>query len=204
MAHTRKSFPGWNTSRDLQLYSAVAQQLVQVWTIRDWHNNQLPWLIKLLYHLPGPILHRLRQVRRLYPLAPRQVGYRPCQLQYPVVCSRREVQLAHGRFDERLPRRVQLAEVAYLCGAHLGVGGHSLDILETLSLYLAGGLYAGADGRGGLAQAVVGQLLVLHAGHFYVDVYPIKEGAADLLLVAGDHGIGAGAFLLRVPVPSAW
>ena len=60
--------------------------------------------------------------------------------------------------------------------AHLGVGGYSFHVLEPLALYLAGGFHAGADGGGGFAQAVVGQLLVLHAGDFDMDVYAVEEG----------------------------
>jgi hypothetical protein len=42
---------------------------------------------------------------------------------------------------------------------------------------VAGDFYASADGGGGFAQAAVGELFVVDAGDFDVDVYAVEEWA---------------------------
>src|SRR5438552_2939277 len=161
------------------------------------------YYITCLYHLPGPVLHRLRQMRRLYLLASRQIRYRPRQLQYAVVSPGAQVQLPHSRLDERLSSRVQLAILAYLGGSHFSIARYALDTLEPLSLALAGGFHSCSDGGGRLALALVGELFVFDAWHLDVDVYAVEEGAGEALLVAGYHCRGAGALLHRVPAKTA-
>jgi hypothetical protein len=48
-------------------------------------------------------------------------------------------------------------------------------VLEALSLALAGGLHAGSDGSRGLTLAVVGELFVVDAGHFHMDVDAVER-----------------------------
>ena len=60
---------------------------------------------------------------------------------------------------------------------------------EGLDLAFTGGLHTGTDRFGILHLPFIGELLVIHAGDFHVDVDTVDERAADLLLVAGDgHG----------------
>ena len=52
-------------------------------------------------------------------------------------------------------------------------------------------------------MALVGQLLVIDAGNFDVDVDAVQERAADLLLVAGDGHSGTTTLFDGVAVESA-
>ena len=105
-----------------------------------------------------------------------------------MVRSGGQVQLAHGCFDQRLAGCVQIAICSYLGGVHLGIACYALHAFEALSLTVAGSLHARADGGRGLTLAVVGELFVVHSGHFYVDVDAVEQGSRDLLLVAQDGG----------------
>ena len=94
------------------------------------------------------------------------------------------------------------AELAYFGWAHLGVAGQ-LSAFEAFQLALAGGLHPGADGFGILDVALVGELLVIDARDFDVDVDAVDEGAADLLVVAGDGHRATAALFDGVAVIAA-
>ena len=72
-----------------------------------------------------PILDRLREVRRLDALTPRQVRDRPRQLQHPMIRPRAQVHLPHRRAQELAAGLVHRAVVAHLGRAHVGVGGQA-------------------------------------------------------------------------------
>jgi hypothetical protein len=81
--------------------------------------------------------------------------------------------------------------------------------LKALALALPGCLHPLAKGSPRFAHPVVRELLVLHPGHLDVDVDVVQEGPGDVpdpfrvRLVAADYGVGAGASLDRIPIPSA-
>jgi hypothetical protein len=114
-----------------------------------------------------------------------------------VVGARGEVQLLHGGLEEPLAGGVGLAEVAHFGGAHLSVAGR-FGSSETLELALSRCLHACADGDRGFGVAFIGQLLVVDAGNFDVDVDAVQQRAADALLVTHDGGGGTAAFSDRV------
>ncbi len=128
-----------------------------------------------------------------------EVGDGAGQFQDAVVGSRREVQLLHGGLQEPLAGGVGFAEVAHFGGAHLGVAGH-LGSSETLELAFSRSLHACADGGRVFGVAFIGQLLVVDAGDFDVDVDAVQQRTADALLVAHDGGGGTAAFSDRVPI----
>jgi len=157
---------------------------------------------------PGAILDRLCQVSRLDPFAARQVSDGAGQLEDAVIGPGAHAQLLHGRFEQGLARSVHRAELAHLGGSHVGValqrgvavGFHSC---KACPLSLPGCFHPVADGRAWLAQAVVGQLVVLDAGHLDVNVDAVQQRPRDTLLVAADHAEGAGALVDRVAVIAA-
>ena len=70
-------------------------------------------------------------------------------------------------------------------GGHLGVADEAGA--GEAALDLAGELDTGADEDGRLAETVVGELFLRHAGDLDVDVDAVEEGTAQAFLVAGDH-----------------
>ena len=79
----------------------------------------------VLFHPSWPILDRLRDVRRLDALAPRQIRDRPRQLEHPVIRPRAQVHLPHRRAQELPAGLVHRAVVAHLGRTHVGVGGQA-------------------------------------------------------------------------------
>ena len=71
-----------------------------------------------------PILYRLRQMRELDSLASRQVGNRPRELQHRVKRPGRELTLRHRCADQGVPRLVQLAILAHIRRARVGVASN--------------------------------------------------------------------------------
>jgi len=132
-----------------------------------------------------PILQRLGEMRRLDLLTPRQIGDCPRQFEYPVIGSRRKIQLAHGCADEIIPSFIQFIELPHLGHAHIGVAD---DVCpdETLQLALAGGLHPRADGFRRFSQPVAGEFFVVDTRHFNVNIDPVEHRAGDAFLVLGD------------------
>jgi hypothetical protein len=65
---------------------------------------------------------------------------------------------------------------------------------EGLDLAFTGGLHPGENRFGVLDLSFIGELFVIYAGDFDVDVDAIQERGADLLLVAGDSYGGTTTF----------
>ena len=100
-----------------------------------------------------------------------------------------------------------------MLGGHPGVaagfsaaagGGAGAIFCEALALDFAGGFDAGADGFGGFAGDVAGDVAVLDGGDFDVDVDAVKEGAGDAVAVALDVVRRAAAFALGVAEVAAF
>ena len=172
-----------------------------------------------LLRLPAwPILQGLRQVMRLDDLSVVQVGDRAGELQDAVKGAGAQLQLAHGRFDQRLAALVQLAELPHLGWPHVRVARQQYTTSSSicrpssvvrrrsgqpLPLHTPRPLHPLPDSRARLAQPFAGQLVVVDARHVDVDVDTVEEGARDALLIAGDHACAARAFLLAVAVIAA-
>lgn len=128
-----------------------------------------------------------------------QIGDGARQFEHAMVGTGGQLKLVHGGFHEVAARIIQLAELAHLGWTHFGVeadGGTG----ETLRLDIPGGFHTSAHSGGGFAGAVVGELLVLHAGYLDVDVDAVHQGTGDTLLVTGDRYGGAGAGLESVAI----
>jgi hypothetical protein len=86
--------------------------------------------------------------------------------------------------------------------AHVGIAGDCVRdrpgflifARKTLALDLPGRFYASAHALGGLAQALVAELLVLDARHFDMDIDAVQQGSGD----TGPKGRDSWYF---VPVP---
>ena len=156
----------------------------------------------ILHPHPWPVLYRLRHVIGRYQIIVSQVCDRPRQLQYPMKCSGRQMQLLHSCLQQFLGGGFDVAEVADFGGSHFGVAGQ-FGAGEAPELAFAGCLDAGTDGGGVLDLAFVGEFFVVDAGDFDVDVDAVEEGAADAFLVAGDGGGGAAALFDGVSVEAA-
>ena len=73
-------------------------------------------------------------------LGPRQIRDRPAQLEHPVIRPVRQLQLAHGRFHQRLAGIIQGTELANLGRVHVGIAGN-IRPRQPLALTLAGCLH---------------------------------------------------------------
>lgn len=60
-------------------------------------------------------------------------------------------------------------------------------VMESLSLKLASRFDPGLNYRRCLTEAIVTQLLVVHAGNFNMNIDPVKQRTGNALLVAGDR-----------------
>ena len=85
----------------------------------------------------------------------------------------------------------------------MALGKGQLAFQEAPALEIAGGFNALLDGLRRLAQAVIAELVVFHAGHLDMDVDAVHERAGDAFLVAGDGGGGAGAGFDGIAVKAA-
>ncbi len=103
-----------------------------------------------------------------------QVGDRAGQFEHAVEGASRELQALGGGAQEGLSRWLDFAVAAHFGGTHLGVDPHPLVAREAARLPLAGGEHALAHRRRGLRLGLAGQLLVLDAGNFDVDVDAVE------------------------------
>ena len=111
-------------------------------------------------------------------LAARQIRNRPRQLQHPVIRPGRQMQLLHSSLEQLLTRRVRLAELPHFGWAHLRIAGH-LRPLEAFQLPFSRCLHPCSDRFCMLDFALIGQLLVIDAGNFDVDVDAIYGRAGE-------------------------
>src|SRR5215212_11110477 len=88
-----------------------------------------------------PVLHRLRDVRRLDPIARREVRDGAGHLEDAVVGAGGEAEAFDGGEEEAFGRGVELAVFAELAGGHVRVG-----FAETVALDLASRFHARSDG----------------------------------------------------------
>ena len=130
----------------------------------------------LSQHHLRPILQRLCQMRRLNCFAPRQVCYRAREFQDAVIGARRELQLAHGRFDQTLPGFVQFTKLAHLGHAHIGIADQRCA-RKAFALVLARAFHPFANIRRGFPQSVTGQFFIVHARDFNMNVNPVQQRA---------------------------
>jgi len=141
---------------------------------------------------PRPVLQRLRQMRRLDLCLTGQVGNRTRNLEDAVKGAGAQAHLGHRAFHQPLARVVQLAQLAHLARPHVGVAVET-TLLEAFYLARSRGLHPLANGGRRFAAPGGRQLLKVNARYVHVDVNPVHQRPADFLLVAGDHGVGAGA-----------
>ena len=128
-------------------------------------------------------------------------GNRPRQLQHPMICPCRQMQLLHRRLEQLLTWRIRLAELAHLRRPHLGVAGQ-LRAFEAFQLAFTRSLHSCADRPGILDLSLVGQLFIIDSRHLHMNVDTVHQRTADLLLVAGDGHGGTTAFFDGVAVKS--
>jgi hypothetical protein len=112
---------------------------------------------------------------------------------------RAHAELGHGRRQEALACGVQRAVLAYLRGPHVRVAQQrhiairaADSALEALALDLTRLFDAGTDVGARFAQPIIGELLIVHARHFDVDV-DLAEREAARCGRAGGRNLACGS-----------
>jgi hypothetical protein len=71
---------------------------------------------------PRPILQGFRKVRCSHQIGTRDISNRSSQFQNAMIRPPRKLQLAHRCLHKSLCSTIELAELAYLGGPHIGIG----------------------------------------------------------------------------------
>ncbi len=132
-----------------------------------------------------------------------QVRNRPCQLQHAVERPRRQVQLLHRCLQQLLPGGVCLATLPHLRRPHLRVT-RQLRPPEALQLPFPRCLHPATYRLRAFYIALIGQFLIINAGHLHMNIDAVQQWAADALLVARNRHRRTTALFHRVPPESTW
>src|SRR5579875_301318 len=97
------------------------------------------------------------------------------------------MELLSRGFEQLLTRGINIAKLADLCRSHFSIAGKP-RAHQALQLALARGLYPGANGRGILGPALVGQLRIIDPRHFNMDSSATQQGTSPAFLLTHDRG----------------
>ncbi len=155
------------------------------------YQSQLPPSLPPL-PVQGPVLDRFGDVTGVDPLFSCQIGDGASQFEYAIVSAGRETQSVKGLFQQIPGLRIQWAMVANQGGGHYGI----VEDPSSLVTFCLDGMGTGdpfPDGGGRFPLLGGGESLIIHPGHFHMDVDPIQERTGQLGPVAADLLVGTGA-----------
>jgi len=131
-------------------------------------------------------------------LVPGEVGEGAGDFQESIMCSRGEVQLMQGVFEQFAAGVIELGMGFHDAGRHGGVAADVGFFREARCLYGAGGFDAGADAFGRFAGVAAVEVAEFKGRHFDVDVDAVEERAAEPLAIRAELVRGAAALAFRV------